>query len=518
MLWESLALFVVAVVLFYRWAAANNDFFKDRGIPYAKPTLYFGNMGDMFLRKRAMFDIICDLYSKGGSNKFFGIFEQRQPLLMVRDPDIIKQIAIKDFDHFINHRNVFATSSDDDPHDMSNLFGSSLFSMRDARWKDMRSTLSPVFTGSKMRQMFQLMNQVAKEAVAYLKQDESSAQEAGQELDMKDYCTRFTNDVIASTAFGLQVNSFKDRENTFYQMGKKLTKFSFLQNIKFMLFFALKTLNKYLKMELFDKKSTQYFVRLVLDAMKYRQEHNIIRPDMINMLMEARGLIPSEKTKITAAREWSDRDIVAQCFVFFFAGFETSAVLMCFTAHELTENEDVQQKLFEEVQRVDKELEGKELNYEAIMGMKYLDQVVSEVLRKWPAAIAVDRECNKDITYEVDGQKVEIKKGDVLWLPTCGFHRDPRFFENPTKFDPERFSEENKDSMQPNTYFPFGLGPRNCIASRFALLEAKAVIYYLLKEFRFVPAKKTCIPLELASSGFQLAPKTGFWIKLIQRN
>jgi len=161
---------------------------------------------------------------------------------MVRDPDIIKQVAIKDFDHFINHRNVFATSSDDDPHDMSNLFGSSLFSMRDARWKEMRSTLSPVFTGSKMRQMFQLMNQVAKEAVSCLKQDESSVQET--ELDMKDYCTRFTNDVIASTAFGLQVNSFKDRENTFYQMGKKLTNFSFLQNIKFMLFLALKSLNK----------------------------------------------------------------------------------------------------------------------------------------------------------------------------------------------------------------------------------------------------------------------------------
>jgi len=161
---------------------------------------------------------------------------------MVRDPDLIKQITIKDFDHFINHRNEFDTSSDDDPHDMSNLFSSSLFSMRDARWKDMRSTLSPAFTGSKMRQMFQLMNQVAKEAVDCLKQDDSRVQE--NELDMKDYCTRFTNDVIASTAFGLQVNSFKDRENTFYQMGKKLTTFTFLQNMKFILLFALKSLNK----------------------------------------------------------------------------------------------------------------------------------------------------------------------------------------------------------------------------------------------------------------------------------
>ncbi|KAI8046838.1 hypothetical protein M5D96_003052 [Drosophila gunungcola] len=375
MLWEFLALFAIAFGFFYRWATANNDFFKNKGLPYAKPILYFGNMYEMFLRRKSMFDIVCDLYTQGGN-----------------------------------------------------------FS-------------------------------VAKEAVDCLNQD---VQET--DMDMKDYCTRFTNDVIASTAFGLQVNSFKDRENTFYQMGKKLTTFSFLQNIKFMLFFALKNLNKILKVEIFDKKSTQYFVRLVLDAMKYRQEHNIIRPDMINMLMEARGLIQTEKTKTTVVREWSDRDIVAQCF--------TSAVLMCFTAHELMENEDVQQKLYEEVQQVDADLEGKELTYEAIMGMKYLDQVVSEVLRKWPAAIAVDRECNKI---------------------------------SPT-------SDENKDTIQPFTYYPFGLGQRNCIGSRFALLEAKAVIYYLLKDYRFAPAAKSCIPLELASSGFQLAPKTGFWVKLIKRN
>lgn len=218
-----------------------------------------------------------------------------------------------------------------------------------------------------------------------------------------------------------------------------------------------------LKISLFDRKSTNYFVRLVLDAMKYRQENNIIRPDMINMLMEARGLLNADKPKSGAVRDWSDRDIVAQCFVFFFAGFETSAVLMCFTAHELLENEDVQEKLYEEVAQVDSDLEGGQLTYEAIMGMKYMDQVVSEVLRKWPAAIAIDRECNKDITYEVDGKSIEIKKGDAVWLPTCGFHRDAKYFENPNKFDPDRFSEENKDKIVPFTYYPFGVGQRNCI-------------------------------------------------------
>ncbi|KAL7727134.1 hypothetical protein ACLKA6_016094 [Drosophila palustris] len=512
MLWEYLAIFVVLLLLAYRWSTANYSFFKDRGIDHHKPYPFVGSMWKMILRQKSMFDLIVELYNQSNS-KVYGIFESRTPLLMIRDPELLKQITIKDFEHFVNHRNLFGVDNDD-PHDMTNLFGSSLFSMRDARWKDMRSTLSPAFTGSKMRQMFQLMNVVANEAVQCLTRDQD--QKDGFELDMKDYSTRFTNDVIASTAFGLQVNSFKDRQNTFYMSGKKMTDFNAWANFKFFLFTSFKKLFIFLKLSLFDVKSTNYFVRLVLDAMKYRQEHKIVRPDMINMLMEASGMIQTDKS--VTIRDWSDRDIVAQCFVFFFAGFETSAVLMCFTAHELMENEDVQKRLYEEVEQVNKDLNGGELTYEALMGMKYMDQVVSEVLRKWPAAVAVDRECNKDITYVVDGKNVEIKKGEIVWLPTCGFHRDPKYFENPEKFDPERFSDENKDKIQPFTYYPFGLGPRNCIGSRFVLLEAKAVMYYLLRDYRIAPSKKSTIPLVLSSSGFQLKPKNGFWLKLVPRN
>ncbi|ALC46039.1 Cyp9f2 [Drosophila busckii] len=514
MLLEFCALFVVILVLAYRWSVSTHGFFKERGIPCDNPYPFLGSTGKMFIVRQSMFDLIVELYNKG-EGKVFGIFENRKPLLMIRDPELIKQITIKDFDHFINHRNIFGNDEEHAQH-MDNLFGSSLFSMRDARWKDMRSTLSPAFTGSKMRQMFQLMDIVAKEAVDCLKRDKLPAD--GFDLDLKDYCTRFTNDVIASTAFGLQVNSFKERNNKFYLMGKKLTTFNTWLNIKFLLFTTMKWVLDLFKISLFDKKSTEYLVSLVLDAMKYRQEHNIIRPDMINMLMEARGMLPTDKPKPASNREWSDRDIVAQCFVFFFAGFETTAVLMCFTAHEIMENEDVQQRLFEEIEGVENQLEDGQLTYEALQGMKYLDQVVSEVLRKWPAAIAIDRECNKDITYEVDGKSIEIKKGEAVWLPVCGFHRDPKYFENPEKFDPERFSDENKDKIKPFTYYPFGLGQRNCIGSRFALLEAKAIIFYMLREYRIEAAKKSCIPLKLKSSGFQLVPKNGFWIKLVQRN
>jgi len=507
MLLEFLILSAVAIYLIYRWSMANSDFFAKRGIPYHKQFPLLGSMKDVVFRKRSMFDEIIKLYNMHDGS-VYGIFDQRQPLFLIRNPDLIKQITIKDFDHFVNHRTIFSDK------DEGNLFGNSLFSMQDAKWKDMRSTLSPAFTGSKMRQMFQLIYQVAQDSVEYLKKDGNVNTKQGLELDMKDYCTRFTNDIIASTAFGLQVNSFENKNNEFFHMGKKLTNFTAWQNIKFMLWLNFKSFMKFFKLELFDKKITDYFMHLVLDAMTYRKEHNILRPDMINLLMEARDMIKSDNPK-SHNRDWSDTEIVAQCFLFFFAGFETSSVLICFAAHELMENPETQQKLLQEIEDVSSELNGKPLTYEALQGMRYMDMVTSEALRKWPAAVAVDRLCNKDFVYEGDGERIEIKKGDVVWLPVCALHRDERYFENPNKFDPERFSEENKDTL--GLYMPFGLGPRNCIGSRFALLEAKAILFYLVREFRIEAAKKTNIPMELSASNFQLMPKNGFWLKLVSR-
>uniref|UniRef100_A0A1A9WIC5 Cytochrome P450 n=1 Tax=Glossina brevipalpis TaxID=37001 RepID=A0A1A9WIC5_9MUSC len=509
---ESVLLLLLIIYLFYRWATANNDFFLKRGLPHKKPKILFGNMWDMVLRRKSIIDVTLDLYN-GHDGPVYGVFESRQPILLIRDPDLIKQITVKDFDHFINHRNIFS-----DENGKSNLFGSSLTAMRDNRWKDMRSTLSPVFTGSKMRQMFQLMNKVAIGAIDYLKQQQKQGSSDGLEIDVKNFVTRYTNDVIASTAFGLEINSFINTNNEFYMMGKKVTTATFLGNIKFMLLIYMTKLAKILNIDFFDKKSTDYFMRLVLDAMKYRQENNIIRPDMINMLMEAKGMLSSDKPK-PYNREWSDFDIVGQCFVFFVAGFDASASLTCFMAHEIMENTEVQNKLLKEIQETDNNLNGEPITYEVIQGMRYMDCVISETLRKWTPAAFVDRVCNQDTTYELsNGTKLEIKKDDVIWIPIAGLHRDPNYYKNPEHFDPERFNEENKNNLKPFTYLPFGMGPRNCIASRFALLETKVLIYYLLRDFQFAAAEKSCIPLELGKLGFQVLPKNGFWLKFVARN
>ena len=98
--------------------------------------------------------------------------------------------------------------------------------------------------------------------------------------------------------------------------------------------------------------------------------------------------------------------------------------------------------------------------------------VLNEALRMYPVLPWLDRIAEND--YNFPGTNLTIKKGTPVILPMKSMHMDPKYFPNPEKFDPERFSEENKKTIQPYTYFPFGEGPRNCIGktAKFILIEA----------------------------------------------
>ncbi|KAH0999851.1 hypothetical protein HUJ04_005341, partial [Dendroctonus ponderosae] len=176
----------------------------------------------------------------------------------------------------------------------------------------------------------------------------------------------------------------------------------------------------------------------------------------------------------------TDADIAAQAMVFCLGGFDTISNAMSVGSYELAVNKEIQNKLRSEIVETHR-LNGGKVTYDSLLKMKYMDKVISEILRKWPPAGVVDRVATKPYTIEpvnADEKPVHLKLGDLFWIPMFGFHRDPKNFENPTKFDPERFSDENKGNIKPYTYVPFGAGPRNCIASRFALLELKTLFYH----------------------------------------
>ncbi|XP_055679451.1 probable cytochrome P450 9f2 [Lutzomyia longipalpis] len=508
----------------------NGDFFFNRNIRSVKRRGVLNGLLKVVLRQVSMVEIIYEMYYEHPREKLVGFWDMGRPTILLRDPELVKTVAVKEFDRFQDRRAVITEQMDE-------LFGNSLLMLKAQKWRDMRSTLSPAFTGSKMRVMCELVVEICEQMVEFVKQD--AKVKGPQEYEMKDLFSRLTNDVIATCAFGVKVDSLKEKKNEFYLSAQVLSNFlAPTKGLKIVFYRLMPTIMKALNVKINEPRETAFLRTLITESMKIREEKNIVRPDMINLLMDARkgrlthatsekdssqsaGFATVEESNIglrTVRREWTDDEILAQCFLFLLAGFETSSSVLSFTAYEIAVNPDVQDRLFEEIKAVHDELDGKSLTYDNLQRMKYMDMVVSESMRKWPAAPFVDRVCNKEFKLEFDkGRYFDVPVETTFWIPIVAFHRDPQYFPDPEKFDPERFSDENKSSINPNTYLPFGVGPRNCIGSRFALMEVKSILFYLILNFSLEITDNTQVPIKLAKSLNSFQAENGIHLKLRPR-
>ncbi|XP_053664376.1 probable cytochrome P450 9f2 [Anopheles marshallii] len=520
---EGLMLVALAGLLYYYVVVRSARYFADRGVAYVPPVPLLGNGADFITRKRHITDVLSDMYHRFTQHRFFGYFDFLSPIYVVRDLELVKQICIKDFDHFINHRIQL-----DENHDP--LFGRALFAMRDTRWRNMRTVLSPAFTGSKMRLMFGLITSYCDGAVRTIRSEMGS--DGCAELEMKELFRRFGNDIVATCAFGIEINSFRDRTNAFYTLGKELTNLEGTQGIKFLAFSSFPRVMRALRLRLFSEKMTSFFRHVVMDTIAQREQRGIVRHDMINLLMQARKqeLRFDENDNIETSNggagsqkrlmDWTDDDLTAQCTVFFFGGYDTVSTLSAFMAHELAVNPDVQTRLRDEVDSVRTSIGGADkLTYETLQSMRYMDMVANETLRKWTPAPFLDRTCTKPYVLEdYNGHKVQLQKGDGLWVPAAAIMRDPQLFPEPDRFWPERFAPDSQNPVDTSAILAFGLGPRNCIGSRFALMEAKAVFFFLLSHFFLEAGPRTQHPIKLKKASLGPSAEKGFWIRFRLRD
>ncbi|KAF2903666.1 hypothetical protein ILUMI_02507 [Ignelater luminosus] len=523
---NAFLLLIVLVILFlfiliHKKVKKSLGYWKERGVPYVKPWPIFGNMSSVVFRKISFPNLLEEVYRLFYNNRYFGFYQFSTPTLIINDIDLIKQICIKEFDKFPDHADSLPKESDP-------FWNRGLFAMEGKDWHDMRTVLSPAFTSSKMKAMLHLMTECAEEFVEHFESQTSDL----ITLDMRDVFTRLTNDVIASCAFGFKCNSFRQQNNEFYETGKEAFDFSGFKGLKFFGSSISPTLMKMLKVTIFSKSLTNFFSRIVKETIQYREKRGLVRPDMIHLLREAqKGRLQNDsensdysinpfKTDSSKKTVITDEDIVCQAAIFFFGGYDTVGSLLCNLVYELALNPDIQDKLIEEVDETFDACNGK-ITYEALMGMKYLDMVISETLRLWTPATFLNRKCVKPFTIQpfIPGEKpLHIESGTECMIPAFAIHRDSRYFPNPNKFDPERFSDENKSRIQPFTYFPFGIGPRICIGNRFALLEIKTGIFYLLTRFKLVPVEKTSIPFVIDKSSIVLRHEHGYWLGLKRRS
>ncbi|XP_014477687.1 PREDICTED: cytochrome P450 9e2-like [Dinoponera quadriceps] len=497
--WQ-IPLFIVIVILCIHHLFRRYNYFKRHGILHVPPVMILGDVASVVFRRTSFGDYLQKLYSSKPDAKYFGFYVTTQPIVLLRDPELIKEVFVKNYESFLNRRGL---AEFNDP-----LFSNNLFSLRGQKWRDVRTLLSPAFTSSKIKIMFTLMSDCAIDFTKSL--SEISADKG--DMDMKNVFSKYTNDVIATCAFGIKVDSMKNPTNQFYLHGKEATGFFETRALKILFLRTFPKLMKLFGFKFLSHNATIFFKDIVKTTIATRDAENIIRPDMIQLMMDIRGKRVNE-------RELNIDDMTAQAFIFFLGGFDTSSTAMSFAAHELAANPDVQAKLRQEIDEVLVSTNGK-VTYETINHLKYLDMVMSEVLRLYPPALYVERQCERPYEFPPvlpSEKSVIIKKGQIIWAPVYAIQRDEKYYDKPEKFRPERFSDKNAYHNSP-CYIPFGLGPRMCIANRFALLEIKVLLFHLLARCELKPCAKTTLPMKFSKKGVFLTPEGGFWLNVQRRS
>ncbi|KAJ8941633.1 hypothetical protein NQ318_010659 [Aromia moschata] len=186
------------------------NYWKRRGLPYVEPEFFYGNMKRSIKGEVHMAEDFGKCYRefKRRGLKHGGMYFFFNPVYLPVDPELIKNILHKDFDHFVNHGNYHNEEADP--------LSGHLVNLENAKWKNLRAKLSPTFTSGKMKMMFQTLVACSDELEKLL-----NDQNIRDAVDIKQIMARFTTDVIGSCAFGLDCDSLRNPDSEFQEIRKR---------------------------------------------------------------------------------------------------------------------------------------------------------------------------------------------------------------------------------------------------------------------------------------------------------
>ncbi|XP_071652895.1 probable cytochrome P450 6a23 [Temnothorax longispinosus] len=445
-----------------------------------------------------------DVYLKYKDHRIFGVYLLFKPILVTADPNIIQIILTKKFESF-HDRGLYINEK------INPLFDNLVF-INGKKWKSLRQKLRHTFTTENLKQMFDIVKECGEELTKFL---ETKAK-MRESVEMKDMFARYTIDVIMSTTFGIQSNCIKEPNNEYRIQGKNILR---IKIIRFILSISIPKIMDFFSIPLTDRSITSFYTNIFRETVEYRQAHKVIKKDFMDLLiqlMEKGHVDDDKKTDVTSTiNKFTMKEAIAQSFIFFLAGFETSAATATFALYELAHNPDIQDKVHKEIDKVlAKHNDG--LTCKAIKEMENLEKVIDETLRKYPPLPMLNRICTKDITLS-STTDIHLPKGTSILIPILGLHRDPSIYPDPDKFNPDRFNLDEKARRHGYSYLPFGQGPRICIGAKFGKMQTKVGLVSLLSKYKFKPHSQTAVPFIFNEKSFGLAVKGGIHLIIEQR-
>uniref|UniRef100_A0A1E1W550 unspecific monooxygenase n=1 Tax=Pectinophora gossypiella TaxID=13191 RepID=A0A1E1W550_PECGO len=332
---------LVFVLVFYLYGTRTFSYWKKKGVKHDPPLPFVGNNLKHFIQRASMCMMATEAYNKYPEEKVVGFYRGTRPELVVRDPVLFKRILITDFHHFYSrgfnpHKTVIEPL-------MKNLF----FADGDL-WRLIRQRFTPAFSSSKLKGMFPIITDRA-EKLQLLAEDIAKK----DFYDVRELMARYTTDFIGVCGFGIDMDTLSDENSQFRWLGKRIFQRTLRDGINGALKFIFPDLCKHLRFIAPEVENA--IVNLVTAIMKERNYKPGGKNDFIDLILELKqqGTIKGESiehrkpdgTSELVELEISDLIIIAQVFVFFGAGFETSSTASSYTLHQLAFNPDCQEKV-----------------------------------------------------------------------------------------------------------------------------------------------------------------------------
>ena len=381
-------------------------------------------------------------------------------VVLITDGDLAHQILVKEIQSF--------RKADRDALIMGRVLGRGLVTNTDfAHHKTQRKLVQPGFHFRRIQSYSETMSSYTSEFV--------NGWDSGLR-DVSDDMFKLTMYIVCKTLFNVDMHEMADEAD---KIGRTMTivqdciDHQFNQMVDLPNWFPSPTnikLNKARKI-LNDTISKMIETRRAEGSCISNPDAEPKHLDMMSMLLDAR---------YEDGSSMSDQLVMDELITLFVAGHETTSNALSWTVYLLTQNPETQQRLQAELDQV---LGNRDATFSDLENLKYTEMVIKESMRLLPPAWTLNaRQANQDTTVD----KYLFPKNKVVFISPYANHRNPKYFDKPDKFDPERFSPEREKLIPKHAYMPFGTGPRVCIGQSFAMMEAKIILATVLNRFEVV--------------------------------
>ncbi|XP_072398319.1 cytochrome P450 6k1-like [Diabrotica undecimpunctata] len=471
----------------YKYLTRNFDYWEQRKIPYPKPLPLFGNFYEVFTFKMTIHERMKKLYDQIDA-PYFGIFILDEPVLVLKDPKLIKDILIKDFAIFCNRRPVVPVQS---------LMAKAIFFLKNPEWKQVRIKLTPVFTSAMLKNLHNNhLTEICNSMTTFLKKNKGI-------LDGKRVGELFSSELVIKFVYGANSHCFDEKPSAIESVLKNMSAFSLRNAIIQNLYFIKPSWVIILQLNFISESILKFFEGVFKQVMEARSHYDGKPQNFVDFANKALREKQCGKEDVLELQM-----SISTALSFLIAGKDTLTTQISFTLYEIAMNESIQTKLRNEIKENVKMFGG--ITYEGVHQNKYLEMCIKETTRKYPAVPFLDRVPIAD--YKFDGIDLVVEKDMTVVIPSYALHREEIHFPHSEVYDPERFREDM--TSEGLTNIPFGAGPRSCIGKRLGVLSLLVALSYIVYNFKIEKCPETPTKIEFEPKSFALSSKVGLPLKI----